>query len=264
TEARVRNVTWRGNWPRALPAVEAQELAGAATDAMERELAGLKATVHHVFSGDELAPDRFAVLGEDNKTHVTSNADGLHFDHRGTDGYSSTSVALQMQAHGNFEIMASFDDLSFTPSDEGSAGISLTAILENSGYTHGTVHRGAMMESHMQKRQFVQAEFVRTPEDQPRMSWHGTVSEEATSGRLRLARIGETLWCLIAENDSPNFRRIHTEQVGSETLIFGGIRLSAGVFSSGSNHGTTSVIWRDITIRADRITDWPAADSITP
>ena len=96
------------------------------------------------------------------------------------------------------------------------------------------------------------------------MSWHGTVSEEATSGRLRLARVGETLWCLIAENDSPNFRLIHTEQVGSESLLFGGIRLSAGVFSSGKTHGTTSVIWKDITIRAERITDWQAPDQASP
>lgn len=268
TEARVRNVTWRGNWPRALPAIEAQELAGAEADAIQRELATLKATVHHMFSGDELSPDRFAVLGEDNENHVTAKTDGLHVNHPGKDGYSSTSVALQMRAHGNFEITASFDELSFTPSDEGSAGISLTAILENSGYTHGTLHRGAMMESGKQKRQFVQAEFVRTPEDQPRMSWHGTVSEEATSGRLRLARVGETLWFLIAENDSPNFRLIHTEQVGTESLLFGGIRLSAGVFSSGKTHGkthgTTSVIWKDITVRAERITDWTAPGNETP
>ena len=105
---------------------------------------------------------------------------------------------------------------------------------------------------------------MRSPQREPGVVWLGTTAEEATSGRLRLARVGETLYCLFAANDSPEFRLIQAERVGPESLLFGGIRLTTGVQSNGRTHGTTSVIWKDLTIRAERITDWPATEHAIP
>jgi hypothetical protein len=167
-----------------------------------------------------------------------------------------------MRVHGNFEVTASFENFRFIASEKGSCGISLTAILQDVGKTHCTVYRGALIEEEKPNRHFVLAEFIRTPGDKPQQTWHGTTSEESTSGRLRLARVGETLYCLIAEMDSPHFRLVHSEKVGTESLLLGGIRLTTAVNSQGRTPGRTSVIWKDITIRAERITDWPGEDSV--
>ncbi|MDA1231675.1 MAG: DUF1583 domain-containing protein [Planctomycetota bacterium] len=151
-------------------------------------------------------------------------------------------------------------DFTIEPGKNGSGGISLTTILENASHTHGTVHRGATVDYVNPIWNFVQGEFVHSPQRDPGVVWLGTTAEDATSGRLRLARIGKTLYCLFAANDSPEFRLIHIEQVGSEDLLYGGIRLITQVQSNGSTRGTTSVIWKDLTIRAERISDWTGED----
>lgn len=233
-------------------------------DDINRELAGLNESVHHDFATDGTPRDRFAVQGADESEHVIAKRDGLHVTHPGTDGYSNSAVETQLRVHGSFDVIASFENLTFEPSDDGSGVISLTVILENDGHTHGSVQRGAMFDSLNPMWHFVQSEFLRSPQREPGLVWLGTTAEESTSGRLRLARVGETLYCLFAANDSPEFRLIHTEHVGPEDLLFGGIQLISGVQSNGNTHGITSVIWKDLTIRAERISDWPATDQAAP
>ncbi|MCB9938079.1 MAG: DUF1583 domain-containing protein [Planctomycetaceae bacterium] len=225
-------------------------------DAIHRELAGLSELVHHDFATDGVPLDRFAVRGNDAGEHVAVKPDGFHVSHPGTDGFSCTSVETLIRVHGNFEVTVSFEGLTFEPGDDGSGGIFLTAILENDVHTHGSVHRGAKIDSLNPLWHFVQSDFVRSPQREPGVVWLGTTAEEATSGRLRLARVGETLYCLFAANESPEFRLIHAERVGPESLLFSGIRLTTSVQSNGSTHGTTSVIWKELTIRAERLTDW--------
>ncbi len=231
---------------------------------IDRELAGLTVCMHHDFVTDGVPPDRFAVRSDDGSELTAAQSDGLQVTHRGKAGYSNTFVETLMRVHGNFDVTVSFNDLTIDPGQNGSGGISLTAILENVSHTHGTVHRGATVDYVKPIWNFVQSEVVHSPQRDPGVLWLGTTGEEATSGRLRLARVGETLYCLFAAGDSPEFRLVHAEQVGSEDLLYGGIRLITQVQSNGSTHGTTSVIWKDLTIRAERITDWPVADSVEP
>ena len=231
---------------------------------INQSLAELPASMHHDFEKNGLPSDRFAVRGEDVSEHVIAKPDGLHVTHLGTDGYSNTFVETLNRIHGDFEVTVSFKDFTIEPGENGSGGISLTAILENAKHTHGTIHRGATVDYVNPIWNFVQSEFVHSPQRDPGVVWLGTTAEEATSGRIRLARVGETLYCLFAANDSPEFRLIHAEQVGPEDLLYGGVRLITQVQSNGSTRGTTSVIWKDITIRAERITDWPVADSVEP
>ena len=231
---------------------------------INQSLAELPASVHHDFASDGLPRDRFKLRGEDESEHVIAKPDGLHVTHLGTDGYSNTFVETLNRIHGDFEVTASFTKLTIETGENGSGGISLAAILENTKHTHGTVHRGATVDYVNPIWNFVQSEFVHSPQRNPGVVWLGTTAEEATSGRLRLARVGETLFCLFAAGDSPEFRLIHAEQVGSEDLLYGGIRLITQVQSNSSTHGTTSVVWKDLTIRAERITDWQVADSVEP
>ena len=242
-----------------LPASDVPTIASA--NAINEELAELTANVHHDFATDGVPRDRFAVRGQDEGERIAAKPDGLLVTHPGRSGFSISSVQVQLRAHGNFEITATFQNLSVDPGDDGSAGLSLTAILESTDYTHCTVHRGAVIESGNPVRNIIQSEFLRNPQSERIVTWRGTTLEEATSGRLRLSRVGETLYCLFAPNDSPQFRLIHTENVGKESLLVGGVRLDAAVQSNGSKPGATSVLWKDITIRAERISDWAGEDT---
>ena len=65
------------------------------------------------------------------------------------------------------------------------------------------------------------------------------------------------LHCLFAEYDSSQYRLVHTEKVGAESLLSAGVRLTAAVQADGNKSGSTAVIGKDLTVRAERITDWP-------
>ena len=62
TEVRVRNIVWRRDWPRALPSIAEQELAGENTDFLDESLKELPARFHHDFAKYGLPPKRFRVL----------------------------------------------------------------------------------------------------------------------------------------------------------------------------------------------------------
>jgi uncharacterized protein (TIGR03067 family) len=224
--------------------------------AIEAQLAVLPATVHHDFVNAGLPADLFDVQGQDANKRAVAASDGIQVSHPGQAGYSNTAIETRLRVHGNFEVTVSFEDFQYTPGNNGSGAISLTAILDNELHTHISIQRGARVEPGSPVWHFIQSEFVHSPQREPGVVWLGTRQEDATSGRLRMARVGGMLSCLLAAGDSSEFRLIHTEEVGSADLLFGGIRLNTGEQCNGSEHGTTSVKWKDVTIRAERISDW--------
>ncbi len=62
TEARVRNIVWRGDWPGELPSPADQQLAGEGIEFLDESLAGLTAAFHHDFAKDGLPPERFGLI----------------------------------------------------------------------------------------------------------------------------------------------------------------------------------------------------------
>jgi hypothetical protein len=243
---------------------DGQPLRASTVATINGQLANLPATVQHDFTSAGLPQDRFAVLGQDADKHVVAMPNGIHVRHPGREAYSSSSIETRLRVHGNFDVTASFEGFAFVPGDDGSGAIAVNVILENAAHTHCSVQRGARIDPGNPTWHFVQSEFVHSPSREPGVVWLGTGPEEATSGQLRLARVGDKLHCLFAAGDSPEFRLIHTETVGSEDLLFGGVRLNTGVQSNGSELGTASVVWKDLTIRAERITDWQGEDDAVP
>jgi hypothetical protein len=212
--------------------------------------------VQHDFASAGLPRDRFAVLGQGAGKHVVAGPNGIRVRHPGREAYSSSSIETRLRVHGNFEVTASFEGFAFVPGDDGSGAIALNVILENAAHTHCSVQRGARNDAVNPIWHFIQSEFVHSPAREPGVVWLGTGQEESTSGQLRLARVGSKLHCLFAAGDSADFQLIHTEAVGTEDLLFGGVRLNTGVQSNGNEHGTAAVVWKDLTIRAERITGW--------
>jgi hypothetical protein len=243
---------------------DGQPLRASTVATINGQLANLPATVQHDFTSAGLPQDRFAVLGQDADKHVVAMPNGMHVRHPGREAYSSSSIETRLRVHGNFDVTASFEGFAFVPGDDGSGAIALNVILENAAHTHCSVQRGAKIDAASPIWHFIQSEFVHSPARDPGVVWLATTQQDATSGRLRLARVETMLYCLFAAADSSEFQLLHAEEVGSEDLLFGGIRLNTGVQSNGGTPARTSVVWKDLTIRAERITDWPVEDSVEP
>ena len=75
------------------------------------------------------------------------------------------------------------------------------------------------------------------------------MSDESTSGRLRLARRGGTVFMLFAQADSPIFRIIGEQTVGDGAVPIDGLQLLVVAYKGGH----CSVVWKDLTLRAERI-----------
>jgi hypothetical protein len=68
-------------------------------------------------------------------------------------------------------------------------------------------------------------------------------------GGLRFSRRGETVYFLLAEGDSSNFRLVRTEKVASDDLQVDGVRLVAQM----KELGRMQVTWKHLSIRAEAL-----------
>jgi hypothetical protein len=252
TEARVRNVVWTGNWPKVLPPVDQQQLAGEGTRFLDERLRRLTAHFEHDFTRKGVPPASFHVHAAAGDP-VVANELGARLVVQGDRGYVQRWVAPKLRAHGDFDMQVRFEGLKTASGPDSSAGIFLTAITDDPSTTHSSVYRGLLRKPRTLDRQIVQTEFTRRKPAGLSQTWAGSTAEEAMSGTFRLARRGETLYCLFAELDSPHFRLVHTEQVAGHATLRDGIRLKVAVYA-GDGPCRAEVTWKSLSIHAEKIT----------
>ena len=85
-------------------------------------------------------------------------------------------------------------------------------------------------------------------------------SEEIASGRMRLARRGNKAYSLLATEDFGLYRLIHVESVVTAPTRLDGVRLMTGMNSSIDDVSKVSVVWKSITVRAERLTGAAMSD----
>jgi hypothetical protein len=256
TEARVRNVVWTGDWPRELPPVEQQELAGEGTRFLDERIPQLTARFQHDFTRDGLPLERFLTETMSRQFVEVSN-DGMRVMVRGRQGFTQGWIGPKLQLQGDFDIQVEFDNLQLSGSLDSSTGIYLMAITADPETTHSSVYRGCLRKPNTPDRIVVQAEFNRHKPSGNSLTWPGSTAEESTSGTLRLARRGDRIYCLIAEADSPNFRLVHTEVVPREPTRLDGVRLMAAISSVIDGPCEVAVTWKRLSIWAEKITEVP-------
>lgn len=246
TQALVRNVTWRGDWPKSLPADDKQQLA----DPGVFPRLALKDEFRHDFSRRQSHPAQFLSGGFSTSAHELKIAtEGLSIHSRIADGFSQCFVAPKIQTNGDFDIIATFDQLRTTVAENGAGGISLEVVFADERATHCSVYRGLVRKTGTKDDHATHLYVHQTKGADARQEWFGNRTEQSQSGRLRLIREGKMLYCLIAEEDSPHFRLVSSVHVPDSDVIPGGIRLR--------NHGSASeisVTWKSIDIRANKLT----------
>jgi hypothetical protein len=247
TELRVRNVTWTGDWPRESPELDAQELALDETGFLDDRLPELTAVFSHELTNG-LRLDQVTFLEGSIPEHFTVARDGLYATRNGSgDGYISATVAPNLSVSGDFDISASFDQLVTDTTVNGSSNISLMVVAETADecllLRRRIRHRG-------RDQQLLQCSSVRRENDATRRAFFAHQLMEAPAGTLRIARRGETVYYLFAENDSPNFRLIGRESFPAADLPLHGVRLR---LQTHGDDGLTSVVWKNLTVRAESL-----------
>lgn len=243
TEARIGNVTWIGDWPKVLPQVDTQELADPKT--LFPELA-----LNDVFRHDFVKSGIPKNLISEGGLSLPGNAmqvvpEGLSMHSESSKDFNQCFIAPNLEARGDFDIIAAFENLKTSVSEDGASGISLGIILTDDLSTHCNLYRGMVRRPGADDRQTAHLYVHRTKAKEARQAWSGNVAEESNSGRLRLVRHGRMLHCLIAEGDSPHFRLVCSEEVPGDSSILGGIRLIVHGHAS-----ETSVVIKNIEVRA--------------
>jgi len=258
SEARVRSVVWSGDWPKQLPSENEQELGVGPVAAIDASLAGLADVFEHDFASDGLPLDQFTIHSTDQDPKVEARPNGLHIQQSGMKtGYRDTWLMPQMKISGNFEITAAFEDLRVTSIRSGMIGIALSIVMEDKSTTHGRIFRGTICNATVPPHRAVQSEILQVREGEFSANHSDAITEEASSGRLRITRLGGMLHCLLAEGDSSQFRLIQSEKVSDADLRADGVRLMAQASANSADVGSLDVIWKHLTIRAEKIVGLP-------
>lgn len=245
TEARVRNIRWRGEWPRSLPPPTGQQLADSTIDEL-LEAAKLPLVFEHDFS-EGLPLDRFLVIGAGWENDTELLPSGVRMKRTGGN-YARYGIAPQLTLSGDFDITVAFEGLQMSAVAGGEGNIQLLAALGDERMTECRVFRKHYVLADHKHEQLAQAAVFQRRGEQTDYSFPASPAEESMSGRLRLARRGSQMFFLYAEHDSPEFRLIHSQQVATAETRIAGVRL---VIESNKPRSLAEVVWKNIKIRAE-------------
>ena len=209
--SRIRNVVYRGDWPKQLPKIEEQELAyppggpvQIAANAVDKEL-----TVELNQNQDKLT--KAGVERRGNGQFETENK-GTRIKHRETDQHTNwPTLTMKVPSEGDFSMTVAFSELEIKPSKEGWGNrFSLNAYLEDAANTHiemgvGMTNKGKWYAKAKRRYKLTDGEYESGDSHQ--------LSLEFTEGRLRIVRDGGSFHCLIAKPEG-DFRLLRTFSAG--------------------------------------------------
>lgn len=244
TEARVRRVFMSGNWPKEIPSVADQELADSLAKKLDAERQRLAAVFTHDFAANGMPPEYFFPERGDGRGTLQVRPDGVFVARPSFGDWNSTGLRMPLMLRGDFDVEAEFDQLT----TEGEQGDVIMLVLHFSDAKQQQCR--LLRVRTIEERQQLHVSFSALHESGGRS--YGASRQlacEARRGRLRLCRRGATIHYLFAENDSDVFRVVGTEVITDAPTAPNGIELAA--LRNGT--GTTSVVWKSVAIRAERI-----------
>ena len=259
TAAKVRNVVWRGTWPRMVPPVEQQQLKGPGTTFLDERRPELTDVFHHSF-GDGIPPAFFRVRGDNSA--IVQYTDGIQVTRGRTGRVGVDFLQTGLQLQGDFDIEARFRDLSVAQAQNETAGIALVLSLDDEpshscGLYRRFQGRNNVGPNNEHRLLFAHKRF--NPVGELVYSGRG-VGEESTTGRLRLARHGDMVYALYAQDESPYFRITGSEQI--KPVEARAINLQ--LLMQSMRNSTSQVVWQELTVRAEKIEGLlPDADTET-
>jgi hypothetical protein len=251
SEVRVRNVTMQGNWPKTIPLLEEQELAHRVAVKLDSDLPRLTAVFRHDFGKGGFPDKYFATEAAERQTQFTQRQDGVFINMQGKGNWIDRTIRVPFAIHGDFDLEASFDQLNVHSEIDACAFMELDFDDELQQQVRiNRIRTGTGLHQLHTSMSIVHKGGGRS------FAGRDPTATETTSGRLRLARRGTDLHYLLAENDSDNFRCVTTEIVTDKASRSDALVLHAVCHGTGE----TQVLWKSITLRAERLTLKPGPD----
>lgn len=257
TEVRVRNLRWRGNWPKELPPLAEQELADLS---LENGLANgpeLPVVFEHDFSNG-LPPEKTLVSGFDWHQHVEQRSTGVKFTRLGG-FYKNNRVAMPIGVEGDFDITLEFTNFQSNITEGGYSELHLNICLDDKRSTEIGVSLRPALHANNQPDRVIQATFFERLNGTMHYGFPSIFAEESTAGKLRVVRRGADAFFLYQAFDSPHFRLVHRQHVSDSPVILGGI---VGILVS-HLEGDTSVDLKRITVRAEKKPQYVLSQPLT-
>jgi hypothetical protein len=242
TEARVRNIRWRGDWPTKLPAPAEQGLATHEIEVLVGDPNALPLVFDHDFRHG-VPSGLFSVVGDKWEENLKQVTNGIQLT-RPTGQYVNYAIVSPVLLSGDFDITASFEDFAAqTELDYGESNIQLSVTLDDDRSRECFLFRKVFGVPPDTREQLVQAAVFEKRGGETQYLFFRNPPEESTAGRMRLLRRGNELSYLYSEDDSNEFRLIHKEAVSSADAT---VKLVVGQHKA----GFTQVVWKNLTVRA--------------
>lgn len=240
TQARVRNIRWRGDWPKQMPAADMQELRSREVDAHVAGAAKLPAVFEHDFAGGR-ALHVLDIMGD--KSTPKQVDDGLWIQRQRSNGVSD--IRFTFGVAGDFDFELRFRDFVPTRPEPKKGGFGLMVFFDGESQEDYAIWRRPQKPG--QQHRAAWSYKYRSPDGkQPYKG--GDIPEESLSGRLRLSRRGKTMSAHYAEEDSPNFRLVDTREVTDRPTLANGLRIV--MQAEGTN--TSELVLENVVLRAEK------------
>lgn len=254
TEVRVRRVVLRGDWPKSVPPAPEQELASKTMTSLDVARAKLLAEFSHSFVEGGVPLEYFKPVPSNQRQQLLPRADGLFNSVAARGNWTSATTLPRFVLHGDYDIEVGFEQLKMN-------GDLTAGILLYTEHAGDELPRYRMMLMQEQRRgELLHASSSRMHQDGNRSFESRQVDPcEAKFGRLRLARRGDTIYYLFAEGDSTMFRVVGSQQASVTDTVPEGIQIQ----TIGNGTADISVVWNDVTIRAEKMKYLPP-DDLTP
>lgn len=252
TEAQIRNLRWRGSWPQHLPAIADQELVEDPVHQLIAKGAELPLVLDQDFE-DGLPKDLFKAYDGKFGSDIVEKSDGVHVTRPGGNGFNKFAFGPNIVLNGDFEVTAALDDFQATVASGGNCNCHLVVEIADNWKSSCRLYR----KNQSLKDQAVWCSIFKTVDGQRKYLFPDRSSEESTSGKLRLLRLGNQMHYMYAAGDSDSFRIIGTQEVGTDPTVAGQIQLAVET----EKNGTTSAVWKRLTIRGQQFVPESAVPS---
>ena len=243
TEVRVRNVVMQGDWPKTLPAPDEMELGDPVSKRLDADLSRMKAVFTHDFAKDGLPEEYFQLGVSAGRGGITPRKDGVLAVRAGADNWPTSSLKLPFSAAGDFDVEASFEVLKLESDKD---AVAMLHVNLDDRQQHQCrllrIRHGTDYQRIERSLSVLHPTGGRSYTNEP-------VACEATAGTLRIARRGETVYYLFAEEDSRAYQCVGTDVLDRAPMMQPGIELHALCHGAGE----TQVLWKDISVRAEQL-----------
>ena len=243
TAVRVRNAVMRGDWPKMVPPIADQELADDTIDQLDAELAKLKSEFSHDFMKDGAPDQYFKMPGANITMKVVPGPQGVQASQRSAGPHTGFNIISRFTLGGDFDVEARFTGLRLEGT--GDSGIMLNAMVDG----ELKCDFRAIRTKTTQGNQDLHSGVSMLRPDGGRTHIGDSRTFEAVRGRIRMARRGQRVFYLFADDNSDHFFQFGNEPVTDAETTVDGIFLHT--YCNGVS--ISQVTWTNLTLRAERI-----------